>query len=83
MLPLPSVEPANAQVAQGGSVLFTATMKGLPRNTVKWQVDEPGGGEISEDGRYQPPPRPGTYHVTALSTYDPQVSARATVQVGD
>jgi len=83
VLPVPSVEPASAQVAPGGAVEFTATMKGLPRNTVRWQVDEADGGEVSGDGRYQPGPRPGTFHVTATSTFDPSVSARATVTVSD
>ena len=83
VLPVPGVEPAFTQVGQGGSVTFTATMKGLPRNTVTWQVDETNGGEIGEDGRYLPPIKAGTYHVTAVSTLDPQVSARATVVVGD
>jgi hypothetical protein len=50
---------------------------------VTWQVDETNGGEIGEDGRYLPPIKAGTYHVTAVSTLDPQVSARATVVVGD
>jgi hypothetical protein len=83
VLPVPSVAPASAQVPPGGSVAFTATMRGLPRNTVKWRVDEPGGGDIGEDGRYTAPSRPGTYHVTASSTFDPQTSAQATVVVGD
>jgi hypothetical protein len=81
VLPVITVEPASTQVAPGGSVAFTAAIKGLARNTVKWTVDEPGGGEISEDGRYQPPAKPGTYHVTAVSILDPQASARATVVV--
>lgn len=81
VLPIISVEPASAQVALGGSVSFTATVRGLGRHTVKWTVDEPDGGEISAEGRYQPPARPGTYHVTAVSSLDPQASARATVVV--
>jgi hypothetical protein len=83
VLPVPGVEPAFTQVGQGGSVTFTATMKGLARNTVKFSVDEPGGGEVAEDGHYLPPPRPGVYHVTATSTLDPSVSAQASVVVGD
>jgi len=82
VLPMFAVAPASAQVALGGSVTFTVTARGLPRNAVKWTVDEPDGGEISEDGRYQPPPKAGTYHVTAVSTVDPQASGRATVVVG-
>jgi hypothetical protein len=83
VLPLPMVDPPSAQVGPGGSVSFTATMKGLPRNTVTWEVVEPGGGDISEDGRYQPPAKPGIYHVRAVSTLNPDVSAQATVTVGN
>lgn len=81
VLPLPAVEPASAQLAPGASMTFTATMKGLPRNTVTWQVEEPGGGEVTPEGRYTAPARPGTYHVSAVSTLDPTVGARATVVV--
>jgi hypothetical protein len=81
VLALPSLEPAQAQVPQGGAVTFTATMKGLPRNTVTWQVEEAGGGEITPEGRYTAPAKAGTYHVAAVSTLDPTVSARATVVV--
>jgi len=83
VLPVPAVEPASAQVVPGGTVTFTATMKGLPRNTVKWAIEEANGGEIGDDGRYYAPTRPGTYHVTAVSTLDPQAAARATVVVAD
>jgi hypothetical protein len=81
VLPILVVEPASAQVAQGGTLTFAVSVKGLGRNTVKWSVDEPGGGEIDQDGRYLAPARAGTYHVTAVSTLDPQASARATVVV--
>ena len=82
VLPVPSVDPASTAVAPGGGVDFSASMKGLARNTVKWSVDEPEGGMISETGHYQAPTRTGTYHVTATSTLDPTASARATVVVG-
>ncbi len=82
VLPILSVEPLTAQTGLNGSVAFTLTLKGLPRNSVKWTVDEPDGGEVDQDGRYQAPARPGTYHVSAASTLDPLASARATVVVG-
>jgi hypothetical protein len=81
VLPVLAVEPASATVAAGGSVGFSASLKGLPRGTVAWAVEESGGGEISEDGRYQAPGKPGTYHVTATATVDPQTVCRATVTV--
>lgn len=83
VLPLPSVEPATVQLAPGAAATFTATMKGLARNTVTWQVEEAGGGEISPEGRYTAPAKAGTYHVAAVSTLDPAVGARATVVVSD
>ena len=82
VLPVASVDPASTAVAPGGGVDFSASMKGLARNTVKWSVDEPEGGTISDTGHYQAPARAGTFHVTATSTLDPAASARATVVVG-
>lgn len=77
----PAVEPAIATLASGATQAFTARMKGLPRGTVTWTVDESDGGEVSSDGLYRAPRRPGTYHVTATSTVDATVSATATVRV--
>jgi hypothetical protein len=81
VLPIPSLEPAEVQVPPAGTVAFKAAMKGLPRNTVTWAVEEAEGGEITSDGQYQAPSKRGTYHVTATSTLDPGASARATVVV--
>jgi hypothetical protein len=81
VLPLATLEPSSVQVRPEGTVAFTATMKGLGHSSVTWKVEEPGGGECSDDGRYQAPSRPGTYHVDAISTLDPTVIARATVVV--
>ncbi len=52
VLPIPSLEPAEIQVSPGGTVAFKAAMKGLPRNTVTWAVEEAEGGEITSDGQY-------------------------------
>lgn len=82
VLPVPTVAPSSAQVPPGGTVAFSANMKGLARNTVTWSV-EADGGAIDPEGVYQAPSRPGTYHVTATSTLDPSVSAQASVVVGD
>lgn len=81
VLPDPSVEPGSATLAQGGTLTLAARMKGLPRNTVTWSVEEADGGEISPEGVYRAPRRGGTFHVTATSTLDPTVSATATVRV--
>lgn len=81
VLPIPSVEPSTIQLGPGGMATFTANMKGLARSTVTWQVEEPSGGEITVDGYYRAPTMAGTYHVLAISTNAPQMSARATVVV--
>jgi hypothetical protein len=77
----PRVEPATASLAPGASRAFAARMKGLPRNTVTWSVEEADGGTITADGQYTAPGHGGTYHVTATSTQDATVSASATVRV--
>jgi hypothetical protein len=81
VLPLAQVEPSQARVAPGGTQAFVARMKGLPRNTVLWSVEEAQGGAVSEDGLYKAPQAPGTFHVKATSTLDPEAIAVATVVV--
>jgi len=77
----PRIEPATATISQGSTCGFTTRMKGLPRNTVTWSIEEAEGGQISADGQYMAPGRQGTFHITATSTVDPAVSATATVRV--
>lgn len=81
VLPNPKLEPPQASLAPGGTQLFTARMKGLPRSTVTWTVEEPDGGTVDTNGLYHAPNRLGTYHVVATSTLDPDVSVTATVRV--
>ena len=81
VLPSPSLEPASPRLQPGFSILFRARMRGLSRDTVTWSVAEADGGEITPEGRYTAPARPGLYHVTATSTVDPAASALATVTV--
>lgn len=77
----PQIDPPSATLAPGGARTFAARMRGLPRNTVNWSVDEPEGGTVSPEGLYLAPARPGTYHLTATSTLDPAVSVTATIRV--
>jgi hypothetical protein len=81
VLPAPQIEPSQARVAPGGTLTFSARMKGLPRNTVLWSVEEASGGSVNEEGVYKAPMGSGTYHVKATSTVDAQAVAVATVQV--
>lgn len=75
------VEPAMATLAPGETRLFSSRLKGLPRTTVLWSVEEPEGGEVTPDGLYRAPRRAGTYHLIATSTADATVSAAATIRV--
>ncbi len=81
VLPSPLIEPSQGRVAPGGTLPFSVRMKGLPRNTVTWSVEEPNGGSVTEEGVYKAPMNTGTYHVKATSTLDAEVIAVATVQV--
>lgn len=82
VLPSPVLEPHSPRIPPGSSVTFRVRMRGLPRDAAVWTVEEAEGGEITADGRYTAPRRPGVYHVTATSAADPSASARATVTVG-
>jgi hypothetical protein len=77
----PRIEPATTTLPSGGTRSFGVRMRGLARNTVTWSVEEPEGGTITPEGQYTAPSRPGTYHVIATSTVDPEVSISATVRV--
>jgi len=83
VLPSPTVDPGLARLAPGGSLQFRVRMRGLTRDSATWAVEEADGGEITPDGHYTAPRRPGLYHLVATSTLDPAVCARATVTVGD
>jgi len=77
----PRIDPPTAALPPGGARTFGVRMRGLARNTVTWSVEEAEGGTITPEGQYTAPSRPGTYHVTAISTLDPEVSVSATVRV--
>lgn len=83
VLPDPVLEPAAPHVPPAGSVQFRARMKGLARDAATWAVEEADGGEITQDGHYTAPRRPGVYHVIATATGDPTASARTPVTVGE
>ncbi len=81
VLPSPSVEPAAPRLRPGGGVSFKARMRGLSRDTAVWAVEEADGGDVTPDGRYTAPKKPGIYHLTATSTVDASAVARVTVTV--
>jgi len=83
VLPNPIIEPSQPRLVPGATLHFRAHMKGLTRDTATWSVEEPGGGDVTQDGRYTAPGRPGVYHVVATSVLDPGTAARVTVTVGE
>jgi len=78
VLPVFTPEPATAMLQAGQTQTFTVKVKGLARNEVIWKAE---GGTFSEGGIYIAPSEPGTYHLTATSAADPNVSAKVTVIV--
>ena len=83
VLPSVQLEPMAPRLQPGQIILFKVRMKGLPRDAAVWAVEEAEGGEISAEGRYVAPRKPGVYHVTAASVSDASTCARATVTVGE
>jgi hypothetical protein len=74
------VAPAGSSVPVRRSITFTATREGAPV-VVRWSVQEPGGGEISDSGAYRAPSVPGTFHVVATDATNPALSATAAITV--
>lgn len=81
VMPQARLEPVGASLRPGGTLLFAARLKGLPRGTVAWKVEDADGGAITPEGLYTAPARPGTYRVIATSTEDPALVLVATVTV--
>jgi hypothetical protein len=75
------VSPSTADVLPGGSVSFTATVRGAADTSVRWSVTEPGGGTVDASGRYVAPQQNGAYHVVAQSVASPSATATASVRV--
>jgi|SRR5579871_769090 len=85
--PIVTVSPANPKVlaGAGNSQTFTASVAGTTNQSVRWQVQETGGGSINTSGVYSPPNTPGVYHVAATSAADTAAvgSTSVTVQGGN
>jgi chitinase len=76
-----TVDPPEATVHVGQMQRFTAVTKGSDGVGIRWGVEEPDGGRITEDGVYTAPRRMGIYHVVATSKADPRTRAVAKVTV--
>jgi uncharacterized protein (DUF1800 family) len=80
------VSPATAQVRDGGSQQFSATVTGSSNTAVTWSVNGVAGGNsttgtVDAKGFYKAPanlPNPNTVKVTATSVADTRASGSAT-----
>ncbi|GLH69453.1 hypothetical protein GETHPA_09860 [Geothrix rubra] len=73
-----TVSPATKTLLAGASFTFTAAVANAPDATVTWSAT---GGTISSTGAYKAPTTPGTYTVTATSTWAGTTPGIATVTV--
>jgi hypothetical protein len=73
-----TVSPATKTLLAGASVTFTAAVANAPSNAVTWSAT---GGTITSSGAYTAPATPGTYTVTATSTWAGTTPGTATVTV--
>jgi hypothetical protein len=73
-----TVSPATKTLLAGASFTFTAAVANAPDATVTWSAT---GGTISSTGAYKAPTNPGTYTVTATSTWAGTTPGTATVTV--
>ncbi len=84
-IPIPigiSISPPAANLNQGGTASFTATVSGTSNSGVTWTVREgAAGGSITSMGVYTAPNRSGTFHVIATSQADMTSSATAPVTI--
>lgn len=76
-----AIAPDAVEVDVGGMVSFQSTVSNTTDTRVSWDVVEPDGGNVEDDGTYYAPGTPGTFHVKATSVADPRRSATATVTV--
>lgn len=77
-----TISPPSANVVQGGTESFIATVTGSSNTEVNWSILEgPAGGSITSTGRYTAPNAAGTFHVVATSQADSTKSATAMVAV--
>ncbi len=84
-IPIPlgiSISPPAANLNQGATQSFMATVSGASNTGVNWTVQEgAAGGSITSMGVYTAPNRSGTFHVIATSQADMTSSARAPVTI--
>ena len=77
-----SITPLTADLVEGATQTFTATVTGSANTAVAWKVQEgAAGGTITSAGLYTTPNSTGTFHVIATSQADSSKTATATITV--
>lgn len=76
-----TVSPRAATLDACGVTTLAASVANASDRSVRWTVQEPGGGAVS-GGVYTAPAVAGTYHVVAASVLDPTAVDTATLTVG-
>lgn len=76
-----TINPTETTVHVGQKQTFKAVVKGTQRLEIRWALQEPDGGQITEHGIYTAPRHVGRYHVVVTNERDPSAKAVATVTV--
>jgi hypothetical protein len=71
--------PAQADIAPGGTVQFSAQVTGTAETSVRWTILEANGGTIDASGLYTAPATEGAFHVKATSIIASVTSVGASV----
>ncbi|MBI3804304.1 MAG: metallophosphoesterase family protein [Nitrospirae bacterium] len=75
------VQPATRFLGPGGTEHFSSEVTASPDKAVIWQLAEPGGGVLSEEGNYTASLAAGSYHILATGRSDSSLTGQATVTV--
>jgi hypothetical protein len=76
-----TIKPPEATVHVGQTETFEAVVQGTQSTGIRWAVQEPNGGRITQEGIYSAPRHVGLYHVVATSEENPAAKAVAKVTV--
>lgn len=75
------IDPPEATLYVGETLTFTAVAGGAKNAGIRWSIQEPDGGRITDEGIYTAPRTIGVYHIIASSKTDPRAKATATATV--
>jgi hypothetical protein len=76
-----TISPGTATLTVGRGMKFGFELRGGTSGEVLWSVITPAGGEVTGEGKYTAPARPGRYEVEVAAKDEPGQVARASVKV--